>query len=279
MQSHTIYKLHMGPLCAECWKDEWLNVQWTSSSSSFPLHHLYAYFHIGPLALSLTRTWINRTFKMTLIVQCLMHLKEMWLILHACWGEHSSGDLNYLPLSSSPSENPIFPCSDGAKCWAWWYLRAPSTVEEGSADMLTTSLLETLISAGSIVRPTPRLAECAASTRGVVGGGGGGYVWTAAPRQVRAAHAAKVNDRMLRQTLSSSLALRCSFWAGPVGGCCVLKCWMQAAQSRWTSSAGRYFMFWVPFLFELAHKRAVRWGQICSWSTKPPWCSFFFFFF
>lgn len=81
--------------------------------------------------------------------------------------------------------------------------------------MLTASLLETIISAGSIVRPTPRLAECTASIGGNrgwrEGGVCGGYAWTAAPRQVGAAHAAKVNDRMLRQTLGSSHVPRCSF--------------------------------------------------------------------
>jgi len=45
--------------------------------------------------------------------------------------------------------------------------QAPSTIEEGSVDMLTASLLETIISAGSIVRPTPRLAECTASIGGL----------------------------------------------------------------------------------------------------------------
>lgn len=84
--------------------------------------------------------------------------------------------------------------------------------------MLTASLLETIISAGSIVRPTPRLEECAASAS--IGVEGGGCAWTAAPRQVRATRAVKVNDRMLRQTLCSSLALKCSFCEGPVGGCC-----------------------------------------------------------
>lgn len=42
-----------------------------------------------------------------------------------------------------------------------------------------------------------------------------GCVWTAAPSHVRAA---EVNDCMLRQTLCSTM--RCSFWGGPVGGCC-----------------------------------------------------------
>lgn len=84
-------------------------------------------------------------------------------------------------------------------------------------DMLTGFLLETIISAGSIVRPALWLAECTASVGGLgwimlVGekGGGRGYVWTAALRQVRATLAAKENDRMLRQTLGSSLALGCS---------------------------------------------------------------------
>lgn len=65
-------------------------------------------------------------------------------------------DLNYLPLSSSPCENPIFPCGDGAMCWARWYLRAPPVWRRGSTDTLTASLSETISAAGSIVRPTPR---------------------------------------------------------------------------------------------------------------------------
>lgn len=109
----------------------------------------------------------------------------------------------------------------------WWcnvlslvISQGPSTVEEGSADMLTASLLETIISAGSIVRPTSTAGRVHCLYRGL-GCGGWGFVRTAAPRQVwAAAHAAKVNDRMLRQTLRSSLVLRCSFWGGPVGGCC-----------------------------------------------------------
>lgn len=69
--------------------------------------------------------------------------------------------------------------------------------------MLTASLLETIISAGSIVRPTQTMAAgvlclcvCGQLRRG---------------KSERVAHAVKVNDRMLRQTLCSSLAPRCSF--------------------------------------------------------------------
>lgn len=60
----------------------------------------------------------------------------------------------------------------------WWcnvlslvITQGPSTAEEGRTDMLTASLLETIISAGSIVRPSPWLAECTASIRGVGGKG------------------------------------------------------------------------------------------------------------
>lgn len=46
-------------------------------------------------------------------------------------------------------------------------------MEEGSTDMLTASLLETIISAGSIVHPTPWLADCTAIGEERGGGGGG----------------------------------------------------------------------------------------------------------
>lgn len=62
----------------------------------------------------------------------------------------------------------------------WWcnvlslvISQGPFTVEEGRADMLTASLLETIISAGSIVRPTPWLAECTHCLYGWGVGGGG----------------------------------------------------------------------------------------------------------
>lgn len=117
--------------------------------------------------------------------------------------------------------------------------------------------LETIISAGSIVRPSPGLAKCTTSI------GGWGYVWTAAPRQVRVA---EVNDCMLRQTLCSSLALRCSFWGEPVGGCLqVLKWRLQLQATHWwshrTSSAVRHKVFWGCFFLsqKLSHK--LSWNQ------------------
>lgn len=64
------------------------------------------------------------------------------------------------------------------------------------------SLLETIISARSIVHPTAWLAECTASIAREWGRVGAGvYAWTAAARQVRAA---EVNDCVLRQTLLTS---------------------------------------------------------------------------
>lgn len=119
-----------------------------------------------------------------------------------------------------------------------------SVVEEGQADMLTGSLLETITSAGSIVHPTPRLAEYAAS-REDGGGGGGGRLEVCIDScnggKFEQRHAVKVNDRMLRQTLP----LACSQlqFLKKAGG------WMQLQPtwrwSWWTSSAAKHFMVWL----------------------------------
>lgn len=88
-----------------------------------------------------------------------------------------------------------------------------STVEEGQEDMLTGSLLETISSAGSIVRPTPRLAECAASR----GDGGLGW-WGWAEVCIDSCNGGKFEQRTQSRWMIAccvrhccSLAPRCSF--------------------------------------------------------------------
>ena len=132
----------------------------------------------------------------------------------------------------------------------WWWCnvlslvisQGYSTVEEGPTDMLTASLLETIISTGSIVRPTPRLADCAAFT----GSGGLGVSVDSCNqgkseqhRQSRWMIACCVRytaTHLLQNAVSEE-----NQWVDAV-----LKCWLRLQATYWkclwTSSVVRYFM-------------------------------------
>lgn len=133
----------------------------------------------------------------------------------------------------------------------WWcnvlsllISQGPSTVEEGSADMLTASLLETIISAGSIVRPTSTAGRVHCLYKGLGGGGLCGQL-----------HQGKSEQQHTQPRWMIACCVRHSaphsYWDAVSEEDqwvdAVLKWRLQLQAPYWwrTSLAVRYFVFWL----------------------------------
>lgn len=86
-----------------------------------------------------------------------------WPSIYSVWLDQGSvympGEWPSAQPVSQWKKYPIFLHRDGALCWAWWYCHAGG----GEYTHAYASLLETIISARSIVRPTLQLTKCTAS--------------------------------------------------------------------------------------------------------------------
>lgn len=228
----------------------------------FPLfHNPHAYFHIcHPISLW---TGIEGTFENDLI--CPLREASEGNMAH-----FTSLVKNTAWRFELPSHQLISQWKSHFPMWRWYNVlslvmsQGHSTVEEGPIDMLTASLLETIISTGSIVRPTPRLADCTAFT----GCGGLGVSVDSCNqgkseqhRQSRWMIACCVRytaTHLLQNAVSESnqwvdaalQVLQATYW-----------------QSSWTSSVVRYFMVILYFSTFQANVQ-MDWCEceICSWS-------------